>query len=186
MISEWRREFGYEFPFYFAQIAPYGRYKQNSAYLREAQLQTLSLASTGMAVTMDIGNLTDIHPKNKQEVGRRLALWALAKDYDFDIAYSGPILSKSTIKPKKIHLLFDHAKKGLTTSDGLAPSHFEIAGKDRIFHSATATIKGNQIIVFSKKVPKPKAVRYAFSNEAQPNLINKEGLPASSFRTDQW
>ena len=186
MISEWRKEFEYDFPFYFAQIAPYGRYKQNSAYLREAQLQTLSLASTGMAVTMDIGNLTDIHPKNKQEVGRRLALLALANEYGFNTGFSGPILSRTITRPKKIYLCFDHVTRGLTTNDGLDPSHFEIAGKDRIFHSATATIKGNQIIVFSKKVPKPKAVRYAFSNEAQPNLINKEGLPASSFRTDQW
>ncbi|MGY8695539.1 MAG: sialate O-acetylesterase [Verrucomicrobiia bacterium] len=186
MISEWRREFGYDFPFYFAQIAPYGKYNDNSAYLREAQLHTLSLARTGMAVTMDIGNLTDIHPKNKQEVGRRLALWALAKDYDFDIAYSGPILSKSTIKSEKIHLRFDQAQKGLTTNDGLAPSHFEIAGEDRVFHPATAIIKGKQIIVSSEEVSNPMAVRYAFTNDAQPNLINQEGLPASSFRTDEW
>ncbi|MFL3657680.1 MAG: sialate O-acetylesterase [Opitutales bacterium] len=186
MISEWRKEFEYDFPFYFAQIAPYGRYKQNSAYLREAQLQTLSLASTGMAVTMDIGNLTDIHPKNKQEVGRRLALLALANEYGFDTGFSGPILSRTITRPKKIYLCFDHVARGLTTSDGLAPSHFEIAGKDRVFHPATAIIKGKQIIVSSENVSNPKAVRYAFANDAQPNLMNQEGLPASSFRTDQW
>ncbi len=186
MISEWRREFGYEFPFYFAQIAPYSKYGENSAYLRESQLQTLSLARTGMAVTMDIGNLDDIHPKNKQEVGRRLALWALAKDYDHDIAFSGPVFSSSSTRAKKIYLRFDHARKGLSTKDGLPPSHFEIAGEDKVFHPANAAIKGKQVILYSENVSKPLAVRYAFTSDAQPNLTNKEGLPASSFRTDEW
>ena len=186
MISEWRREFGYDFPFYFAQIAPYGKYNDNSAYLREAQLHTLSLPRTGMVVTMDIGNLDDIHPKNKQETGRRLALWALAKDYDFDTAFSGPIFSKYVIKKDKAYLHFDHARKGLTTNDGLSPNHFEIAGEDRVFHPTNAVIKRKQIVVSSENVPKPLAVRYAFTSDAQPNLTNKEGLPASSFRTDEW
>lgn len=186
MISEWRREFGYEFPFYFAQIAPYGKYTDNSAYLREAQLKTLSLPRTGIAVTMDIGNLDDIHPKNKQEVGRRLALWALAKDYERDTEFSGPIFSTHAIKKNKTHLRFDHAKKGLATSDGQFPSHFTVAGEDRVFHPANAVIKGKQIVVTSENVSKPLAVRYAFTSDAQPNLINKEGLPASSFRTDEW
>lgn len=186
MIAEWRQRFGYEFPFYFAQIAPFQNEKINTAYLREAQLQTLSLPRTGMAVTMDIGNLTDIHPKNKQEVGRRLALWALANDYKKKVVYSSPIYSKSITKKNRIHLRFHHTGSGLTTNDGLAPSHFEIAGNDKVFHPATATIKGKQVVVSSPKVPAPKAVRYGFSSDAMPNLMNLEGLPASSFRTDQW
>jgi sialate O-acetylesterase len=186
MISEWRREFGYKFPFYFAQIAPYGKYNDNSAFLREAQLHTLSLPRTGMVVTMDIGNLDDIHPKNKQEVGRRLALWALAKDYDRDTAFSGPIFSSYAIKKDKAYLRFDYARKGLSTNDGISPSHFEIAGEDRVFHPAIAVIKRKQIVVTSENVSKPLAVRYAFTSDAQPNLMNKEGLPASSFRTDEW
>jgi len=100
-----------------------------------------------------IGNLTDIHPKNKQEVGRRLALWALANDYNFDTAFSGPIFSRSIVKSKKIHLRFDHALKGLKTNDGIAPRHFEIAGKDRVFHPVTAIITGKQIIVSQKTFP---------------------------------
>lgn len=186
MITEWRREFGYDFPFYFAQIAPYGKKGENSAYLREAQLQTLSLPRTGMAVAMDIGNLTDIHPKNKQEVGRRLALWALAKDYHQKITYSGPVFSNSVTRADKVYLRFDYAKEGLTTNNGLPPNHFEIAGSDQVFYPAKAEISGKQVIVSSKNVSKPKAVRYAFTSDAMPNLINAEGLPASSFRTDQW
>lgn len=188
MITEWRKAFGYEFPFYFAQIAPFQNEKVNTAYLREAQLQSLSLSlpRTGMAVTMDIGNRIDIHPKNKQEVGRRLALCALAKDYHQTVLYSGPIFTKIRTKTTKAYLRFNHAGRGLTTNNGLVPSHFEIAGKDKIFHPAIASIKGNQVIVSSEKVLEPKAVRYGFASDAMPNLMNKDGLPASSFRTDQW
>lgn len=186
MITSWREAFGYEFPFYFGQLAPYNYQNLNSAFLREAQLQTLALPRTGMAVMMDIGNLTDIHPKNKQEVGRRLALWALAKDYGKDIVYSGPIYRESTIEGSKVRLHFDYMGGGLATKDGKALSHFEIAGDDRVFYPASALIDGEQVIVSSDKVTSPKAVRYAFTNQAMPNLMNKEGLPASSFRTDDW
>lgn len=186
MIGEWRKGFGYEFSFYFVQIAPYNYRGLNSAYLREAQLLTMSLPKTGMVVTMDIGNLKDIHPKNKQEVGRRLALWALANDYGRDLVYSGPIYKKSVIENGTIRLKFNHVGGGLATRDGNAPSHFEIAGDDKVFHQATAVIDGNDVVVSSDKVAAPKAVRYAFTNQAMPNLMNKAGLPASSFRTDKW
>lgn len=186
MISQWREVFGYEFPFYFVQISPYKYGGVNSAYLREAQLETLQLAKTGIAVTMDIGHLTDIHPKNKQEVGRRLALWALAKDYGKDVVFSGPLYKSCAFSDGKAHISFDYVGEGLTTRDGNAPDSFEIAGEDKVFHPATATIDGSEIVVASDKVPDPKAVRYAFSNEAMPNLSNKAGLPASSFRTDKW
>lgn len=186
MIGTWREVFGYEFPFYFVQIAPFNYGGRNAAYLREAQMQTLSLAKTGMAVTMDIGNLQDIHPKNKQEVGRRLALWALAKEYGKDLVYSGPILRESVVEKKTVRLKFDHADGGLMTSDGKPVSHFQVAGDDKVFHPATTVIDGNELIVSSEKVAAPKAVRYGFTSQAMPNLVNTEGLPASSFRTESW
>jgi len=186
MIGQWREAFGYEFPFYFVQISPFNYRNVNAAFLRETQLQTMSLQKTGMAVTMDIGNLTDIHPKNKQEVGRRLALWALAHDYGRDVIYSGPIYRECVFKDGKARLTFDHIGTGLATCDGQAPSDFEIAGADKVFHPAAAVIDGNEIVVSSDKVAEPKAVRYAFTSQAMPNLTNKEGLPASSFRTDSW
>lgn len=185
MITEWRTAFGYEFPFYYVQISPFNYRGLNSAFLREAQLDTLSLSNTGMAVTMDIGNLTDIHPKNKQEVGRRLALLALAKDYGRDVVFSGPLYKSSTFKDGQARISFSHASGGLSTRDGKAPSHFELAGSDNVFHPATATIENDQVVVRSQSVPEPKSVRYAFNNDAIPNLTNKAGLPASSFRTDR-
>ena len=186
MIDQWREIFGYEFPFYFVQISPFNYGGLNAAYLREAQLETMSLPKTGMAVTMDIGNLTDIHPKNKQEVGRRLALWALANDYGRHVVYSGPVYKQGVFRDGKARLTFDHVGSGLATRDGNAPSHFEIAGADKVFHPATAVIEGNELVVSSDAVAEPKAVRYAFTSGAMPNLMNKEGLPASSFRTDNW
>jgi sialate O-acetylesterase len=186
MISQWRDVFGYEFPFYFVQISPFNYQGLNAAYLREAQLETISLPQTGMAVTMDVGDLTDIHPKDKQEVGRRLGLWALANDYGREIVYSGPLYKESTFSNGQARLTFEHAGGGLATRDGNAPSHFELAGVDKIFYPATAVIDGNALIVSSDKVADPKAARYAFTSEAVPNLMNKEGLPASSFRTDKW
>jgi len=186
MIDQWRAAFGYEFPFYFVQISPFNYRGVNAAYLREAQLKTMSLSKTGMAVTMDIGNLRDIHPKNKQEVGRRLALWALANDYGRNVVYSGPVYKECAFGSGKARLKFDHVGGGLVTRDGKPPSHFEIAGADKVFHQATAVIDGDEVIVSSDKVAEPKAVRYAFTSGAIPNLMNKEGLPASSFRTDSW
>lgn len=186
MISKWREVFDDDFAFYFVQISPFNYRNLNAAYLREAQLQTMSLPKTGMAVTMDIGNLTDIHPRNKQEVGRRLALWALANDYGRDVAYSGPVYKESVFKDGKARLKFDHVSGGLATRDGKAVSHFEVAGADKIFHPAAAVIDGNELMVASEKVTDPKAVRYAFTSDAAPNLINQAGLPASSFRTDKW
>ena len=186
MISQWRQVFGHEFSFYFVQIAPFGYENLNAAYLRESQLQTMALERTGMVVTADIGNLTDIHPKNKQEVGRRLALWALANDYDHDVAYSGPIYRGSVFADGVARLKFDHIGDGLTTRDGEAPSDFEIAGDDRVFHPAIAVVDVDEIVVSSPDVADPKAVRYAFTSTAMGNLMNQAGLPASPFRTDDW
>ncbi len=186
MIDEWRSTFGHKFPFYFAQIAPYNYGEVNAAFLREAQAQTESVPRTGMVVTMDIGNEEDIHPKNKREVGRRFALLALANDYGKDVIFSGPKLRKSRFEKTHAHLIFDHAKDGLVTRDGKPPDYFELAGPDRIFHPATATMEGNTLSVSSPSVPNPQAVRFAFSNLASPNLMNTAGLPAHPFRTDDW
>tara|TARA_R110001592_G_scaffold363111_1_gene680550 strand:- start:30082 stop:30525 length:444 start_codon:yes stop_codon:yes gene_type:complete len=135
---------------------------------------------------MDIGNPYDIHPRNKKDVGHRLALWAFAKDYGKDgLVYSGPIYKSMEIKGKKAILSFDYIGSGLIAKDGDL-THFEIAGKDQIFYMANATIVGENVVVGSGKVKKPVAVRYALYNTDEPNFFNKEGLPASTFRTDDW
>jgi len=186
MITCWRNAWDLgDFPFYYAQIAPYKYGPKNpSQYLREAQMKTLSLKNTGMAVTMDIANLTDIHPKNKQDVGKRLALWALNKDYAKKIVFSGPIYRSMEVEGNKIRLKFDYTGSGLATNDGKSVSHLTIAGPDMQFVPAKGIIEGDTLVVSSESVKKPVAVRYAWSNTDQPNLANKEGLPASSFRTD--
>ena len=146
----------------------------------------LSVPNTGMAVTMDIGNVDDIHPKNKQDVGRRLAFWALAKTYGREgISYSGPVYRSMKVEGDKIRLFFDYVGGGLVEKSGPL-TDFTIAGADRNFVKAKAEIDGDTIVVASRKVKKPIAVRFAWSNTAVPNLFNREGLPASSFRTDAW
>lgn len=189
MISNWRQRWGIgDFPFYFVQIAPY-RYddKKNSAELREAQLLTmLHTPNTGMAVTMDVGEVESIHPGNKTAVARRLAYWALAKTYGMDgIEYSGPIFKTMAIKGNQAILEFDFAPNGLS-SIGKPLDSFTIAGSDRKFYPAAAVIKGRNLIVSSDSVSLPVAVRYAWSNYAEGRLFNTAGLPASSFRTDIW
>lgn len=190
MIRDWRRvwEQG-DFPFYFVQLAPF-RYGQqdplNCAELRDAQFKALSLPNTGMAVTMDIGNVSDIHPRNKHDVGRRLALWALANDYGHDLIYSGPLYKSMDREGGSIRIIFTHTGSGLTTRDGLKPDSFEIAGSDRNFIAAEARIEGQSIVVWAGGLNEPVAVRYAWRDDAVPNLMNTEGLPASPFRTDNW
>ncbi|YCM45848.1 sialate O-acetylesterase [Verrucomicrobiaceae bacterium 227] len=190
LITNWRNKWQQgDFPFYFVQIAPFHyRYEPTpTAFLREAQLNTLSLPNTGMVVTMDVGDPTNIHPKLKKPVAERLVRLALSQTYGKkDLVYSGPQYREQTLKGSEIHLGFDHLGSGLATSDNAAPSHFTIAGKDQVFHPAEARIEGHDIIVSSQKVTHPVAVRYAWGNDDMPNLINKEGLPASSFRTDDW
>ncbi len=188
MINAWRNEWDQgKFPFYYVQIAPCNyNNKVNSALLREAQLLSMKVTNTGMAVTMDIGNPNNIHPKNKKDVGYRLAAWALAKDYGFtNTVFSGPVYKKMEIAGNKIILSFNYAD-GLKTRDGKLPSHFEIAGKDKKFYPAKTEIIDDKVVAFSYKVKNPVAVRYGWSDIAEPNLCNKENLPASSFRTDDW
>ncbi|MFC1545263.1 sialate O-acetylesterase [Gemmatimonadota bacterium] len=190
MIADWRQNWDQgAFPFYFVQLAPYrygGRDPRAGAELRDAQRTALSIPNTGMAVTSDIGNPRDIHPRNKHDVGNRLALWALANDYGRDLVYSGPLYASMEIDGPEIRLSFQHSAGGLATIDGAAPTHFEIAGRDRKFQAAEARIEGDTVIVYAEQVTDPVAVRYAWRDDAEPNLISLEGLPASSFRTDNW
>ncbi len=191
MIESWRAAWKEgKFPFYFVQIAPYiydDPEDPISAKLREAQLVTMSsVPNTGMAVTLDIGEVDNIHPPNKQDVGKRLSLWAFAKDYGKeDIVYSGPVYKEMVKKGSRITLYFDHIGSGLAAK-GDTLTGFKVAGKDKVFVDAEAYIKGNTVIVYSKEAYDPVAVRYAFTNGSVASLFNKEGLPASSFRTDDW
>ncbi len=191
MIADWRNKWKQgNFPFYYVQLANFMNREDEPvpsawAELRDAQLQTLSVPNTGMGVAIDIGIGGDIHPKNKQEVGRRLALVALAKTYGKPIAYSGPLFSSQQIEGKSIRLNFRFAEGGLNAKGG-SLAGFAIAGVDQKFHWAKAVIQGNQIIVSSEEVPNPVAVRYAWANNPDCNLYNGAGLPASPFRTDTW
>ncbi len=187
MIRNWRDAWGEgDFPFYFVQIAPYDYSEKMdaSAYLREAQYRSLAVPNTGMAVTMDIGCLWDIHPVNKQDVGLRLALLALNKSYGFEkITCEGPEYEGMARDGKKVHLFFNHADDGLFAKGEVIPG-FRLAGKDLVFYDAEAGIDGNSIVVGSEKVAEPVYVRYAFSDLDSVNLFNREGLPAVPFRTD--
>ena len=190
MIKSWREEWNQgDFPFYFVQIAPF-EYRRNLlpvALLREAQTRALELPNTGMVVTMDIGDPTNIHPKQKKPVGERLALQALAKTYGKqNLICDGPALSAHKVENDSIRLEFEHVGGGLASRDGEPLSHFTIAGADRVFHPAKAKIEGQAIMVSSEKVDQPVAVRFAWGNADEPNLMNKQGLPGSSFRTDRW
>ncbi|MDB5130775.1 MAG: protein of unknown function acetylesterase [Mucilaginibacter sp.] len=190
LINDWRQKWGEgNFPFYFVQIANYNAIGQPPAAdwpaLRDAQLRTLSLPNTGMAVTIDIGDVNRIHPQNKQEAGRRLALIARAKTYGENIPYSGPLYKSHVIKFNKIELEFTHTDNGLLAK-GDTLKGFTIAGADKKFYPANAVIAGHKVIVSSSAVANPVAVRYAWANNPLCNLYNGANLPASPFRTDDW
>jgi sialate O-acetylesterase len=188
MIQSWRDNWQIgDFPFYYVQIAPYNYGAQTfSELLREAQFKSSSVKNSGMAVTLDIGNPNDIHPSNKKDVGERLGLWALAKTYNKQVSYSGPVYKSMKIQKDKITLSFDYAKSGLIIKELNGENNFLIAGSDKVFKKAKVKIDGNKLIVFSDEVKNPAAVRYAFTNISEGTLFNKDGLPASSFRTDNW
>ncbi|MCY1721360.1 sialate O-acetylesterase [Prolixibacteraceae bacterium Z1-6] len=192
MITDWRQQWNIgDFPFYFVQLANYQPRNAQPvddtwAELREAQTMALSLPNTGMAVAIDIGNPLDIHPGNKQEVGRRLALNALAKTYNKEVAYSGPMYKNIEVKNNTIEISFSDIEGELSTSDNKNPEGFAIAGADKKFVWANAQIEGDKVIVSSPKVINPVAVRYAWSSNPACNLIDSSELPTSPFRTDNW
>ncbi len=191
LIKDWRKQWNNNhLPFYFVQLANFmdkdeqPAFKSDWAELREAQYKTLSLANTGMAVSIDIGDAKDIHPKNKQEVGRRLALIALNKNYKQKNVYSGPLLKSYKIKGNKVSLTFDHAD-GLQAKGQNALSGFAVAGEDNKFYWADAVIEGNTVVVTSKEVLNPVHIRYGWGNNPECNLYNGADLPAAPFRTDK-
>jgi sialate O-acetylesterase len=181
MIRDWRRAWGVgDFPFLFVQLANYTAPNARWPEIREAQMQTLGVARTGMAVTIDIGEPRNIHPRNKQDVGRRLALAARAIAYGENIEYSGPMLRTAAPEDGSIRLWFDHAS-GLQAKGGLVKG-FEVAGSDRKFAPAAAVIEGATVSVSSPAVAHPLYVRYAWADNPECNLYNGDGLPASPFR----
>ena len=198
LIKNWRDEWGLgDFPFYFVQLAPNGSRGQGNgtsqAFLREAQLRTmLSVENTGMAVTLDIGSTITNHPPEKLLIGKRLAYWALAKNYGFNgLPHSGPVYESMKVKNNKVYVNFKFAKNGVT-SYGKPLSGFEIAGEDKIFYSADASIdphwsagwENRSVLTLSNKnVPNPLYIRYGWKNYIEGALYNVEGLPASSFRS---
>ncbi|WP_195546554.1 sialate O-acetylesterase [Bacteroides intestinalis] len=191
VIENWRKDWGKDFPFYFVQLANFKPVSPEPvdsdwAELREAQTRTLSVANTGMAVIIDKGEANDIHPKDKQAVGHRLALIARAKTYGEQIPYSGPMYHSYEVDGDKIILSFDHTEGGLKSGDGKALQGFSIAGRDHKFHWAKAEIQGDKIVVSSPEVLYPVAVRYGWADNPVCNLYNGAGLPASPFRTDDW
>lgn len=190
LIAGWRTVWdNAEMPFYYVQLAPY-RYGGDPRALPrmwQAQLETLELPHTGMAVTVDIGNTENIHPRNKQDVGKRLALWALAKTYGHeDLVYSGPLYKSMEVEGNKVRVRFKHVDGGLVSRDGKPLTHFEIAGQDKEFVDAEAKIDGDSVVVSAAEVDDPVAVRYAWHQEAEPDLANEAGLPASPFTTHNW
>ena len=194
LISDWRQKWNTgNFPFYFVQLATFhssGNSNEGCSWaeLREAQSQTLQLPNTGMVVTTDIGNPKDLHPTNKQEVGRRLAALALHNVYKKDVVSSGPAYKSMNIQGNEARISFGNIGSGLYTSDKTgAVRGFEIAGKDQIFYEANASIKDNTVMLYSEKVTSPIAVRFGWiGNASNNNLFNKEGFPAVPFRTDEW
>ncbi|WP_419211217.1 sialate O-acetylesterase [Maribacter sp. X9] len=190
-INDWRTEFNQpNIPFIYAQLpnfmeVNYLPEESNWAELRQSQLTGLKLPNTAMTVNIDLGEWNDIHPDNKKDVGERMALAALKLAYGEDVVYSGPVYKSHEIQNGKVLLSFDHLGSGLLTNDDKPLSEFEIAGKDKKFKWAKAQIEGNQIIVWNDDINEPHYVRYAWAdNPNNPNLYNKEGLPASPFTTE--
>jgi sialate O-acetylesterase len=192
MISDWRKRWQQgNLPFLFVQLANYMKTKplpseSEWAELREAQTLTQSLPNTGMACIIDIGEANDIHPKNKQDVGRRLALIADKLVYNKDCIASGPVYQSFKTEGNRIRISFANTGKGLAAKNGGKISGFAIAGADKQFFWANASIEGNDIILDSENVAAPVAVRYAWADNPECNLVNSEGLPAVPFRTDDW
>ena len=187
LVTDWRARWGEELPFAWVQLPNFSRPGEGWPLMRESMLKTLSLPKTGMAVTIDIGEAKDIHPKNKQDVGRRLSLWALGNVYGRKVAAaSGPLPAGHEIKGGEVVVTLTHAE-GLKTRDGAPVKGFQLAGTDKQWKPATARIDGARwLVVTSAEVAAPVALRYAWLDFPETNLVNSADLPASPFRTDDW
>ena len=187
LVTSWRELWGDELPFAWVQLPNFTAPGEGWPRIREAMLKTLELPKTGMAITIDIGDAKNIHPTDKQEVGRRLSLWALGTVYGKDVpAISGPLPSSTTIKGDAITVTFKHANGGLKTGDGGPVKGFEVAGADQQWKSATAIVAGDKVTSSNPEIAAPVAVRYAWRDLPDCNLRNGANLPASPFRTDDW
>lgn len=192
LVQQWRTAWNQDtLPFLYVQLPGFMEFnylpeESNWAMMREAQLEALDIPNSALAVAIDLGEWNDIHPDNKKDVGERLAISAMKLSYGEEIVHSGPLFKNAVIEQNKIIISFDHTGGGLITNDGEPPGNFAIAGADKKFVWATARIEGNTIVVSSEQVTNPLYVRYAWAdNPTQPNLYNREGLPASPFRTDR-
>jgi sialate O-acetylesterase len=192
LIHDWRARWNEgNLPFCWVQLPGIGKrpngFQTESGFelVREGMLETLSLPATGMAVAIDIGDPDNIHPKDKQDVGHRLALWALAQVYHRNMSFSGPIFAGCETNGAQIKIYFTHTDGGLIGHGG-ALKPFGIAGADKVWHVAEARIDGDAVVVSSKEVSQPVAVRYGWAKDPECNLYNGAGLPASPFRTDRW
>jgi len=186
LVTDWRARWGYDFPFAWAQLPNFSGSGRDWPTVREAMLKALALPGTGMGINIDIGEESDIHPRNKQDVGRRLSLWALGTVYGRKVpATSGPLPAGYEVRGPEIVLHFLHTNGGLVTRGGVLEG-FVIAGQDRQWQPAQARIEGNRVVVSHPDVRAPMAVRYAWENFPQCNLYNGAGLPATPFRTDTW
>lgn len=182
LVRSWRQQWGYDFPFYYAQLS--GLSRPSWPYFRDGQRRLLpQLNNAGMAVTSDLGDSTDVHPRRKRQVGERLAVWALAQTYGKKIIYSGPLLKTGKVKGHQVSCTFSYGK-GLQTSDGQALRGFEIAGSDLVFKKAKAEVRRNKVMVSSPQVPHPRYVRYGWQPYTRANLCNGAALPASTFTTE--
>ena len=193
LINDWRNKWGYSFPFYWVQLANFleaDAVPRKSAWaeLREAQTKTLSLPKTGEAVIIDIGEANDIHPRNKQDVGLRLALLALNKNYgQKNIIYSGPTYKSVKIERDRVIISFYNIGSGFNIHNKYGYIQgFAIAGSDKKFVWAKAYLDGNDVVVYNENIKNPVAIRYNWSDNPDGNIYNKENLPACPFRTDDW
>lgn len=187
LVTSWRTLWNDELPFAWVQLPNFTAPGEGWPRMREAMLKTLTLPKTGMAITIDLGDAKDIHPKNKQDVGKHLSYWALGTVYGKNVpATSGPLPAGSTISGNAITVSFKHANGGLKSITGGSLTGFQIAAADQQWKPAEAKIVGETVVVSSAEVAQPVAVRYAWKDWPDYSLANGAGLPASPFRTDDW
>ena len=187
LVTSWRTSWQDEVPFAWVQLPNFTSPGEGWPRIRESMMKTLELPKTGMAITIDLGDAKDIHPKNKQDVGKRLSFWALGTVYGKNVlAISGPLPAGSSISGNAITVSFKHTNGGLMSMNGAALTGFQVAGEDKQWKAAEAKIVGETVVVSSPEVAQPAAVRYAWKDWPEYSLANGAGLPASPFRTDDW